>query len=74
MAKQAIKKGSTVKKKLNFDVDAFKDKELKMTKIAEKPMEWFIMPKGFQDALSLPGIPKGWFLVVMVGIPQERAQ
>lgn len=61
MAKQAIKKGTTVKKKLNFDVDAFKDKELKMTKIAEKPMEWFIMPKGFQDALSLPGIPKGWF-------------
>ena len=61
MAKQAIKKGTTVKKKLNFDVDAFKNNELKMTKIAEKPMEWFIMPKGFQDALSLPGIPKGWF-------------
>lgn len=55
--KQVMKKGAGVKK---FDINDFK-KSLKIPKAAEKPMEWFIMPKGFQDALKLPGIPKGWF-------------
>lgn len=59
MAKQAIKKGSTTKDA--FNVKSFKTNNLKMSQVAEKPMEWFIMPKGFQEALSLPGIPKGWF-------------
>lgn len=58
--KQAIKKGSTTKA-AKFDINAFKKKNLGDTQVAQKPMEWFIMPKGFQDALSLPGIPKGWF-------------
>lgn len=60
MAKQAIKKGSVIKKN-TFSVKDFKSNNLKITPVAEKPMEWFIMPKGFQDALGLPGIPKGWF-------------
>lgn len=59
MAKQAIKKGSTTKNK--FSIKDFKNTNLKIAQVAEKPMEWFIMPKGFQDALGLPGIPKGWF-------------
>lgn len=43
-----------------FNINEFK-KNLKLPTTADKPMEWFIMPKGFNDALSLPGIPKGYF-------------
>ena len=43
-----------------FNVNDFK-KSLKLPTTADKPMEWFIMPKGYTDALSLPGIPKGYF-------------
>ena len=56
MATQPLKK-KEVKK---FDINDFK-KNLKLPTTADKPMEWFIMPKGFSDALSLPGIPKGYF-------------
>lgn len=56
MATQPLKK-KEVKK---FNVTDFK-KSLKLPTSADKPMEWFIMPKGFSDALSLPGIPKGYF-------------
>lgn len=56
MATQPLKK-KEVKK---FDINDFK-KNLKLPTTAEKPMEWFTMPKGFSDALSLPGIPKGYF-------------
>lgn len=56
MATQPLKK-KEVKK---FDINDFK-KNLKLPTTADKPMEWFIMPKGFNDALSLPGIPKGYF-------------
>lgn len=56
MATQPLKK-KEVKK---FNVIDFK-KSLKLPTSADKPMEWFIMPKGFSDALSLPGIPKGYF-------------
>ncbi|MBP5456347.1 MAG: hypothetical protein J6Y37_07585 [Paludibacteraceae bacterium] len=59
---QPVKKGAGLKgAKTKFSLDDFKANELKMKTVAEKPMEWFIMPKGYQDALSLPGIPKGWF-------------
>lgn len=27
---------------------------------ADKPMEWLIMPKAFQDAIKLPGFPQGY--------------
>jgi hypothetical protein len=43
-----------------FDIKDFK-KNLKLPTTADKPMEWFTMPKGYVDALSLPGIPKGYF-------------
>ena len=33
--------------------------------IADKPMDWLIMPKAFQDATKLPGIPIGYSTCVM---------
>lgn len=56
MATQPLKK----KDVKAFNIADFK-KNLKLPTTADKPMEWFIMPKGFSDALSLPGIPKGYF-------------
>lgn len=56
MATQPLKK----KEVKNFDLNKFK-KNLNLPTTADKPMEWFTMPKGFTDALSLPGIPKGYF-------------
>lgn len=56
MATQPLKK----KEVKAFNIADFK-KNLKLPTTADKPMEWFIMPKGFSDALSLPGIPKGYF-------------
>ena len=42
-----------------FDVNAFK-KKISSTPVADKPMEWILMPKAFQDALHIPGIPAGY--------------
>ena len=39
MAKQAIKKGAITKNV--FSVKDFKNNSLKLTKVAEKPLEWF---------------------------------
>ena len=58
MAKQPIKKKEIQK----FDVNSFKGSLFNSPQVvADKPLEWFVMPEGFQEALSLPGIPKGWF-------------
>lgn len=61
MVKQAIKKGvmSKVNKsdlisKLKFDMLGEKQ-----SKTADKELEWIIMPKAYQEALKLPGIPMG---------------
>ena len=56
MAGQPLKKKETKK----FNIKDFKS-NLNLPTTAEKPMEWFVMPRGFQDALGIPGIPKGWF-------------
>lgn len=56
MAKQPLKK-KTVK---SFSVSDFKNGLLggeENSKSADKELEWIIMPKGYQDALKLPGIP-----------------
>lgn len=42
-----------------FDVNAFK-KKISSAPVADKPMEWILMPKAFQDALHIPGIPAGY--------------
>lgn len=58
MARQAIKKGSTVgvKKTLTQykERTGFSD-----VGNANKPMTWITMPPAFQEALKLPGIPEG---------------
>jgi hypothetical protein len=54
--KQPLKK----KEVKSFNINDFK-KNLNLPASAEKPMEWFIMPRGFQEATGLPGSPKGWF-------------
>lgn len=42
-----------------FDVNAFK-KKISSAPVADKPMEWILLPKAFQDALHIPGIPAGY--------------
>lgn len=32
---------------------------------ADKPMEWFLMPKAYQDVLKLPGLPMGHIVTVL---------
>ena len=56
MAKQPLKKKDTAK-----SFSSFKEKMgLKATKElsnADRPIEWLTMPKAFQDALKIVGIP-----------------
>ena len=74
MPKQVIKKGATIKKASG--ISGFKerkgmnreDDKSKLTassSIADKPMDWLIMPKAFQDATKLPGVPIGYSTCVM---------
>lgn len=42
-----------------FDIKDFK-KKIVSAPVADKPMEWIIMPKAYQDSLHLPGIPVGY--------------
>ena len=42
-----------------FDINDFK-KKISSAPVADKPMEWILMPKAFQDALHIPGIPAGY--------------
>lgn len=70
MAKQAIKKGAgitPVTKKVGLS--AFKEKKGMIyhegdniqanVSNANKPVEWFIMPKAYSEATQLPGLPMG---------------
>ena len=55
--KVPIKKKNTIldlKEKMGFRVNVEKG-ELQNASNADKPLEWLIMPKAFQDALKLPG-------------------
>jgi len=67
--KQAIKKGAGIKKK---GISAWKEKAgLGVTSAnlevsnADKPMDWLVMPKAFQEATRLTGFPIGY--VSMIG-------
>lgn len=71
--KQAIKKKvftkpniDELKKSWGFDVEETKEpikmSELKMSS-AEKETEFIVLPKAFEDALKLPGIPKGYLTI-----------
>jgi hypothetical protein len=60
--KAPIKKKATVndlKAKMGFGVTVEKGK-IQGVSNADKPMEWLIMPKAFQDAIKLPGFPQGY--------------
>ena len=68
--KTPIKKKATIadlKEKMGFRVKVEKG-EIKNASNADKPMDWLIMPKAFQDALKLPGLPQG-YVSTLVGWP-----
>ena len=68
MAKQAIKKGVGLHKSFNVQslkTTLFGNEE--NSRVADKELEWILMPKGFQDALKLPGIPMARGAVVCRG-------
>ena len=67
--KQAIKKGTGIQKK--GGLSAYKKKiglEVSSDNIAvsnaDKPMEWLMMPKAFNDATRLPGFPMGYISMI----------
>jgi hypothetical protein len=60
--KAPIKKKATIndlKSKMGFGVTVEKGK-IQGASNADKPMEWLLMPKAFQDAIKLPGFPIGY--------------
>lgn len=66
--KQAIKKGTTIKK---FNLDELKAEMGYSRKgndlaasIADKPMDFIPMPKAFNEALKLPGFPMGYMSII----------
>lgn len=61
--KQAMKKGAglaTTKKTFS----EFKKNNGFGCNIADKPIEWLIMPEGFQSALRIPGLAQGYVHIV----------
>lgn len=67
---QPIKKGQTIKRK---GIGAYKEKmglnpkegeKIKVSN-ANKPQEWILMPKAFQDVTKLPGIPQSTVVSVI---------
>lgn len=70
LKKAPIKKKATIadlKAKMGFGVKVEKG-EVQGASNADKPIEWLIMPKAFQDALKLPGFPQG-YVSTLVGWP-----
>ena len=67
--KQAVKKKEFVKPDIKDIKSKFgltvQDKGMVMSN-ADKPMEFIIMPEAFEQALKLPGIPKG-YLTLCIG-------
>ena len=54
---------SSLKEKMGFGVTVDKGK-IQGASNADKPIEWLIMPKAYQDALKLPGVPQGYVTTV----------
>ena len=70
LKKAPIKKTATIadlKAKMGFGVKVEKG-EVQGASNADKPLDWLIMPKAFQDALKLPGLPQG-YVSTLVGWP-----
>lgn len=67
--KQAVKKGVTVKKQNADDLMGLlgiqkPSKDEKEFANADKEMDFYVMPKAFKDALSLPGFPIGYMSLI----------
>ena len=59
LKKAPIKKKATIadlKEKMGFGVKVEKG-TIQGASNADKPIDWLLMPKAFQDALKLPGLP-----------------
>lgn len=70
LKKAPIKKKATIadlKEKMGFGVKVDKG-AIQGASNADKPMDWLLMPKAFQDALRLPGFPQG-YVSTLVGWP-----
>lgn len=71
MAKQAIKKGSTVKKKglsaykEKIGLNSSNEKIISSVSNANKPQSWILMPKAIQEATKLPGVPENTVVSVL---------
>lgn len=62
LKKKEIKKKPSIadlKAKMGFGVSVEKG-EIKGASNADKPMDWLIMPKAYQEAVKLPGFPMGY--------------
>ena len=70
LKKAPIKKKNSVadlKAKMGFGVKVEKG-TIQGASNADKPLDWLLMPKAFQDALKLPGLPQG-YVSTLVGWP-----
>lgn len=54
-----------LKKKINYDGAKVEAGVIKGASNADKPLEWLIMPKAYQEALKLPGIPQNYVSLVV---------
>lgn len=65
MPKQSIKKNVSEKSKLPFSISDFKNNlGFNKVEIADKQMEFIIMPSAFEKAINLPGFPMGYCSVI----------
>ena len=69
MVKQAIKKKEGIKKSSIADIKAklglnTEGKTDLIKSSADKPLDWILLPKAYQDAVKLPGIPAGFMSII----------
>lgn len=67
LKKKEVKKKATIsdlKAKMGFGVSV-ENGAIKGASNADKPIDWLIMPKAFQDAIKLPGFPQGYVSTVV---------
>lgn len=71
MAKQPVKKKDVSKLASPSEKLAFIEKyklDNNLNGVKDKDLEWIVLPEGFQEAVKIPGIPKGFFSAVR-GLP-----
>ena len=71
MGKQPLKKkevGTVGNKLANFkNSHGFATKDNVNVKVgnADKQLSWLVMPRGYQEALKLPGVPEGYVTTIV---------